>query len=44
MLQLIVNNLGSPEKLDKETAARILYGGVRNPKILNHIADLIAAE
>jgi len=41
LLQLLVNDLGSSDKLDKEVAARILYGGVRNPKILDHITDLI---
>jgi uncharacterized LabA/DUF88 family protein len=44
LLQLLINDLGSSDNLDKEIAARILYGGVRNPKILDHIADLIAAE
>ncbi len=44
LLQFLVSDLGSSEKLDKEIAARILYGGVRSPKVLDHIADLIAAE
>jgi len=44
LLQFLISDLGSPEKLDKEVVARILYGGVRNPKVLDHIADLIAAE
>ena len=44
MLQLLIIDLGSPDKLDKEIAARILYGGARNPKVLDHIADLIAPE
>jgi uncharacterized LabA/DUF88 family protein len=43
LLQLLINDLGAPDKLDKEVAARILYG-VHNPKALDHIADLIAAE
>ncbi len=43
LLHMLINELGSPQKLDKETAARLLYGGVRNPKILDHIAELIAA-
>jgi len=44
LLQQLVSELGSSENLDKEVAARILYGGVRNPKVLDHVADLIAAE
>jgi hypothetical protein len=44
LLQFLISDLGSSDKLDKEVAARILYGGVRNPKVLDHIADLIAAE
>ena len=44
LLQFLIYDLGSPEKLDKEVAARILYGGVRSPRVLNHIADLIVAE
>lgn len=44
MLQLIIGDLGASEALDKEIAAQILYGGVRNPKVLDHIQDLIDAE
>jgi len=44
ILQMLVSALGSPDKLDKEVAARLLYGGVRSPKVLDHIADLIKAE
>ena len=44
LLQLLISDLGSSDKLDKEVVARILYGGVRNPKVLDHIADLIAVE
>ncbi len=43
ILQLLVADLGAPDKLDQEVAALILYGGARNPKMLSHIADLIAA-
>jgi uncharacterized LabA/DUF88 family protein len=42
LLQLLITDLGSPDKLDKEIAARFLYGGARSPKVLDHIADLIA--
>ncbi|MCQ3937314.1 MAG: hypothetical protein DPW18_09730 [Chloroflexi bacterium] len=41
MLQLIAADLGASEALDKEIAAQILYGGVRNPKVLDHIQELI---
>jgi uncharacterized LabA/DUF88 family protein len=44
ILQLLINAIGSPEKVDKEVAAKLLYGGVRNPKILDHIAELMVAE
>lgn len=44
ILQMLVNDLGQSEKLDKQIAAQILYGGIRNPKVLDHIQDLITAE
>jgi uncharacterized LabA/DUF88 family protein len=44
ILQWLVSDLGSPEKLDGEIAALILYGGVRTPKTLDHIADLVLSE
>jgi hypothetical protein len=44
ILQLLISDLGTPEKLDIEVVARILYGGVRTMKVLDHIADLITAE
>jgi uncharacterized LabA/DUF88 family protein len=44
ILQMLVNDMGASEKLDKEIAAQILYGGIRNPKALDHIQDLITAE
>ncbi|HRK90236.1 MAG TPA: NYN domain-containing protein [Anaerolineales bacterium] len=44
MLQLIIGDLGASEPLDKEIAAQILYGGARNPKVLDHIQELVDAE
>lgn len=44
LLQIIVGDLGASEELDKEIAARILYGGVRNSKALEHIQELLDAE
>jgi hypothetical protein len=44
ILQLLISDLGSPDKLDLEVIARLLYGGVRTLKVLDHIADLMAAE
>ena len=44
ILQMLVSDLGSPDKLDVEIAALILYGGVRTLKILDHIADLVVTE
>jgi len=42
ILQLLVSDLGSPDKLDKEVLARLLYGGVRSRKVLDHITDLMS--
>lgn len=44
ILQLLISDLGSPDKLDLEVLARLLYGGARTLKVLDHIADLMAAE
>ncbi len=44
ILQLLANAMGSSEKIDREIAARILYGGVRNPKVLDHIQSLLTSE
>lgn len=44
ILQMIVGELGASEKLDKEIAAQILYGGTRNPRVLDHIEELLAIE
>lgn len=43
ILQLLVSDFGSPENLDLETIACLLYGGARTPKMLEHIADLLSA-
>jgi uncharacterized LabA/DUF88 family protein len=44
LLQSITADLGASEQLDQEIAAQILYGGVRNPKVLDHITHLLAGE
>ncbi|HNA88209.1 MAG TPA: NYN domain-containing protein [Anaerolineales bacterium] len=44
LLQMIVSDLGASETLDREVAATILYGGVRNPKVLDHIQELLDSE
>jgi len=44
ILQILANDIGASEKLDKEIASQILYGGVPNPKALGHIEDLILTE
>jgi uncharacterized LabA/DUF88 family protein len=44
ILQLLISDLGSADKLDLEVLARLLYGGARSPKVLDHIAALIATE
>jgi uncharacterized LabA/DUF88 family protein len=43
ILQLLISDLGSPEKLDVEVLALLLYGGVRSQKALAHISDLLLA-
>jgi hypothetical protein len=43
ILQLLISDLGSADKLDVEILARLLYGGVRSQKALAHISDLIPA-
>jgi hypothetical protein len=43
ILQLLAGSLGSPEKVDCEVAAKLLYGTVRTPRMLEHVADLINA-
>ncbi len=44
ILSMIASDLGASEELDKETAAKILYGSVRNPKVLDHIQELLHTE
>lgn len=44
ILQLLSADLGSPDKLDLQTLALLLYGGARSSKVLEHIANLLAAE
>lgn len=44
LLHMIAGDLGASESIDKEIAAQILYGSVRNPKVLDHIQELIEKE
>ncbi len=44
ILQLLISDLGSPDKLDLEVLARLLYGGARGRKALEHIAELMSME
>jgi uncharacterized LabA/DUF88 family protein len=44
ILQFLITDLGSPDKLDLEVLARLLYGNLHSSKVLNHIAELIAVE
>jgi uncharacterized LabA/DUF88 family protein len=43
ILQKISKQVGSIEKIDKEVAARLLYGSFRGERMLGHINDLIAS-
>jgi uncharacterized LabA/DUF88 family protein len=42
LLQKLGKALGSLEKINKEVAARLLYGSLRGQRMLEHVADLIA--
>lgn len=42
ILQKIGKAVGSPEKIDKEVAARLLYGSFRGQRMLDHVSQLIA--
>ena len=44
ILQQLVNGLGTPEKVDAEVAAKLLYGSVRTARMLEHVQGLINAE
>lgn len=41
ILQKIAKPLGSPDKIDKEVAARVLYGSFRGERMLEHIGQLL---
>jgi len=41
LLQKLSKNVGSLEKIDREVAARLLYGSFRGQKMLEHVNDLI---
>lgn len=41
ILQFLVNGVGSPEKVDAEVAAKLLYGSIRTPRMLDHVQSLI---
>jgi hypothetical protein len=41
ILQKLVLALGGPDRVEKEIAAQILYGGVRGSRMLDHIAKLL---
>jgi hypothetical protein len=42
ILQIITKSLSAPEKLDKEVAARVLYGSFRGERMLEHVSQLLA--
>lgn len=41
LLHRLSKALGSPEKLNKEVAARLLYGSFRGQRMLQHVTDLM---
>ncbi len=44
ILHMLVTSLGSPEKVDAEVAAKLLYGTVRTPRMVEHVQSLINSE
>ncbi len=42
ILQKIGKAIGSPDKIDKEVAARLLYGSFRGQRMLDHVIQLLA--
>jgi hypothetical protein len=40
-LQKITKPLGSADKIDKEVAARVLYGSYRGERMLGHLSQLL---
>jgi uncharacterized LabA/DUF88 family protein len=41
LLQKLARTLGTPKKINKEVAARLLYGSVRGQAMLDHVSELI---
>lgn len=41
ILQIIAKQVGSSEKIDKEVAARVLYGSYRGERMLGHLSKLL---
>ncbi len=41
LLQKLVRSLGTSKKINKEAAARLLYGSVRGQAMLDHVSELI---
>ncbi len=41
LLQKLARSLGAPKKINKEVAARLLYGSFRGQAMLDHVSELI---
>ncbi|MFW6097643.1 MAG: hypothetical protein ACOC9Z_06185, partial [Chloroflexota bacterium] len=41
LLQKIARKVGSVEDIDREVAARLLYGSVRGEKMLEHVNQMV---
>jgi hypothetical protein len=41
LLQKLARSLGAPKKINKEMAARLLYGSFRGQAMLDHVGELI---
>jgi len=42
IIEHLLSDLSSPDALDREAAARLLYGEIRNPKMLERVESLIS--
>lgn len=44
ILAILISDYGSAEHLNQETLAQLLYGGVRSPRVIEHITHLLQPE
>jgi len=44
ILHFLATDLGAPERVDRNVATRLLYGTVRNARMVDHVQSLLSAE